>query len=77
MIFFAKVIFVASAGLLAGLDPLDFLAPVCFGLGVCAIALLAELEKRRARRRESAMKRRLPAQQSRAHSFRRPPDHES
>jgi hypothetical protein len=77
MIFFAKVISTALPGLLPGVDPLDFLAPVCLGLGVCAIALLAELEKSRERARASAMKRRLPAPPSRAVPYRRPPDRES
>jgi hypothetical protein len=70
MIFFAKVVFSALPGLLRGVDPLDFLAPLCVGLGVCAVALLAELEKRMARRRASAKSRAIPHRQP-------PPDDES
>ena len=57
-----------------GVDPLVFLAPVCFGLGVSAIALLAELEKVRVRWCESAMKRRLLESPSRVASRRPPSD---
>jgi hypothetical protein len=54
MIFFAKLLF----GTLRGVDPLIFLAPICLGLSACFIVLLVELERARARWRESAIKRR-------------------
>jgi hypothetical protein len=76
MIFFAKPVLTALPNLLRGVNPTVFLALICLGLGASTVTLLAELEKVRERRRKSARKRRLDAQQSRTASYRRPPDRE-
>ena len=70
MIFPAKLILNS----LPGVDPVIFLALVCFGLGACFIVLLMELEKTRVRWRENAMKRRFTAPQPRAIPYRQPRD---
>jgi hypothetical protein len=62
MIFLAKLILDS----LHGVDPLIFVGPICLGLGVCFIVLLAELETTRLRWRDNAMKRRCHASQSAA-----------
>ena len=75
MIFFTGLPFSALQSSLRGVDPLIFLALICLGLGICFVAVLAELEKSRARWRENSMKRRpLPA--PRAVPYRQPPDRE-
>jgi hypothetical protein len=70
MVFLAKLL----SNSLRGIDPVIFLALICFGLGACFVVLLMELEKTRVRWREHAVKRRFPAPPSRAVHYRHPSD---